>query len=341
MKASIFAISAAFLANPSFAEVSAREALASALIRGLPVIVASRNSAGNIDVESAIDIAATGADEIVDIGSITKTVTAVAILHLIENHSLTLEATLGELLPNVPEDKAQITLHQLLTHTSGIVESMGDDSEALSRPDFLERVFDAPLGSIPGTLHAYSNAGYSILAAIIEIQSGQEFEDYLIDYVIPEGLPAIGYRRAYDVDRAILSDRLWLTGFQRLAVADASWGASEPGWNLIGNGGLVTTAEGFLSFWVAFINGDIVSETLVVEATTPQVDEGNGDTFYGYGLVVEPLDNGEQLLWHDGGNDIFSAEWRHLTASGVTFFSAGRGEAAFDAMSMILTAAEN
>jgi len=58
-------------------------------------------------------------------------------------------------------------------------------------------------------------------------------------------------------------------------------------------------------------------------------------------MVVEPLDDGTQLLWHDGGNDVFSAEWRHLTGADVTFFSAGRGEAAFDAMSKILASAEN
>ncbi len=341
MKVMALTMSASLLAGPLFAEVPAREALAGALARDLPVIVASRNSVGDIDVESAIDVAAQGADEIIDVGSITKTVTAVAILYLIENQGLTLETTMAELLPDVPQDKAQITLHQLLTHTSGIVESTGDDGEALSRSEFLERVFDAPLDAAPGTLHSYSNAGYSVLAAIIEVQSGQEYEDYLIDRVIPEGSSAIGYARAYDAKRAITSDRMWLTGFQRRGLADASWGSSEPGWNLIGNGGLVTTAEGFLAFWAAFLNGDIVDATLVAEATTPHVDEGSGDTFYGYGIVIEPLNDGTEMLWHDGGNDIFSAEWRHLTGSDVTFFSAGRGEAAFDAMSMILISAEN
>ena len=69
----------------------------------------------------------------------------------------------------------------------------------------------------------------------------------------------------------------------------------EPGWNLVGNGGLVTTAEGFLNFWSAFVNGRIVSQTLVAEALTPQVDEGGGDTFYGYGLVVRTA-----RRWCDG-----------------------------------------
>jgi len=248
MKVITLALSASLLACPLIAEGQARESLAAALTGNLHVVVASRNGVGDIEVESATEIAAQGVDEIVDIGSITKTVTAVAILHLIEDQGLTLETTLTELLPDVPQDKAQITLHQLLTHTSGIVESTGDDGEALSRSEFLERVFEAPLDASPGMFHSYSNAGYSVLAAIIEVQSGLEYEDYLIDHVIPEGSSAIGYARAYEAERAITSDRIWLTGFQRRAVADASWGAPEPGWNLIGNGGLVTTAEGFLAF---------------------------------------------------------------------------------------------
>ncbi len=341
MRALNVAISVVFVANPSFADVSAREALAAALARDLPVIVASHNSHGEIDVESAIDIAAQGADEIVDIGSITKTVTAVATLHLIEKQGLTLEASLGELLPGVPEDKAEVTLHQLLTHTSGIVESTGNDGEKLSRKDFLKRVFAAPLDAGPGNRYSYSNAGYSVLAAIIEVQSGLKYEDYLLDHVVPTGSSAIGYARAYHVDRAIKSNRVWLTGFMRREVADASWRAAEPGWNLIGNGGLVTTAEGFLSFLAAFLNGDIVDAALVAEATKPHVDEGSGDTFYGYGLVVERLEDGTQMLWHDGGNDIFSAEWRHFSNSGVTYFSAGKGDAAFDAMSIILSNVKN
>ncbi len=319
-----------------FADQSPQNALARVTATNLPVIVASRDATGAINVESALDIQAPNADEIVDLGSITKTVTAIAVLHLIEAQDLTLDTSLGQLLPGVPPDKAQITLHHLLTHASGIVESTGNDAEQLTRSEFLQHVLGAPLEATPGSVYSYSNAGYSLLAAIIELQSGLDYEDYLIDKVIPEGLPAIGYARAYDPQRAITSDRMWLTGFQRHAVAKASWGAREPGWNLIGNGGIVTTAKGFLSFWAAFLAGEIVSDALVAQAVKPHIDEGNGNTFYGYGLVVQPLADGSRMFWHDGGNDIFSAEWRHFSSSGVTLFSAGQGEAAFDAMEIML-----
>lgn len=327
-------------ATASFADTASRRVLASVSATHLPVVVAARDAAGVMDVESALDIGAAHAEELVDLGSITKTVTAIAVLHLAESKGLSLDVSLRDVLPNVPQDKAQITLHHLLTHTSGIVESTGNDAVQLTRSEFLQRALDAPLQATPGSVYAYSNAGYSLLAAIIELQSGLDYEDYLIEEVIPQGVPAIGYARAYDAQRAITSGTLLRTGFQRRAVADASWGAPEPGWNLVGNGGAVTTAKGFLSFWAAFLNGDIVSDAMIAKATTPHIDEGNGDTFYGYGLVVQPLADGSNLLWHDGGNDIFSAEWRHVSASGVTLFSAGRGDAAFDAMAMMLANAQ-
>ncbi len=336
MKSLILFVTAIVFVSPALAETATREILAAAMASDHPVIVAARDSTGAIEVESGIDAKVAGADEIVDIGSITKTVTAIAVLHLIEDMGMTTQTTLSQLLPNVPRDKAEITLHQLLTHTSGVIESTGDDEEKLSRSAFLERVLEAPLDSESGAVHSYSNAGYSILAAIIELQSGLDYEGYLIERVIPEGLDPIGYGRVFDENRSMISKRLWLTGYQRLHVAEASWGGSAPGWNLIGNGGLVTTAEGFLSFWAAFLDGEIVGEDYVTAALIPHIDEGEGDTFYGYGLVVEPLDDGGLLFWHDGGNDIFSAEWRHHTSSGTTFFSAGTGGSAFQAMASIL-----
>ncbi|MDX8351999.1 serine hydrolase domain-containing protein [Cognatiyoonia sp. IB215182] len=338
MKAPLLGAALAALATPALADTPAHEALETVMRAHHPVIVAAQDGAGAVTVESGVDIKAHDADEIVDLGSIAKTVTAIATLHLIEEPGLSVQSTLAALLPDVPDDKANITLHQLLTHTSGIVESTGDDNEPLTRAAFLERVLATPLDNTPGATYAYSNAGYSLLAAVIEIRSGMTYEDYLIENVIPEGSTPIGYGRAYDEDRAITSHRTWLTGFKRRHVAEASWGGPAPGWNLIGNGGLVTTAEGFLSFWAAFLNADIVSEHYVAAAMAPHVDEGDGMLFSGYGLVVEKLENGSVMFWHDGGNDIFSAEWRHLADTGQTYFTAGTGSAAFDAMESILAA---
>ncbi|MEO0637065.1 MAG: serine hydrolase [Pseudomonadota bacterium] len=328
-------LAATIVILPASAETAMQRAVSVAEDLNLPVVIAARDRSGTTKVKSALSIKANDAEPLVDLGSITKTVTAIATLHLIDEMNLSPQATLGELLADVPSDKAGITLHQLLTHTSGLIECTGDDDEDLSRSAFLARVFSSTLIAKPGTEHLYSNAGYSVLGAVIEIASGMGFEDYLIERVIPRGLPLIGYGKVYIDERSILSERTWQTRFQRLSIADASWGGLDPGWNLIGNGGLVTSAEGFLPFWSAFMDGEVVGKELVNLALSPHVDEGEGETFYGYGLVVEQLSDGSHVYWHDGGNDLFSAEWRHFEKSGLTVFTAGTGNAAFEAMKAV------
>lgn len=337
MKLCSLILSALCFAQSSTADPLGRDRLAVAMASHRPVIAASLDGAGNFEIESSIEIKAPKAEALVDIGSITKTVTAITALHLIENMGLSTQSSLAELLPSVPKDKASITLHQLLTHTSGLLKSTGDDAEILSRSGFLGRVLSAPLETTPGAVHSYSNAGYSLLAAIIEVQSNMGYEDYLLEHVLPDGAPPIGYAAVYTEAQSIVSGRHWLTAFQRQPIAEASWGGREPGWNLVGNGGLVSTAEGFVTLWSSFIGGKIVSHDLVKAALTPHIDEGNGDTFYGYGLVVEPRGQQDTVYWHDGGNEIFSAEWRYETGSGVTLFTAGRGDAAFEAMNEMMS----
>lgn len=312
-------------------------ALARALEENPEIVVGARDGNGVIETINGFEIEAIDGDPLVDIGSNNKFVTAVALLHLSEANAFTTEANIGQLLPDVPADKENITLHQLLTHTSGLTTWTGEDGEALDRDTFLSRVFDAPLESVPGTTYEYSNPGYSVLAAVIEVQSGMDYEDYLIDVVLTERLPAIGYARAYDPLRSIRTARQLSTIFQRLRIDEASWGSVAPGWNLIGNGGAVTTAEGFLRFWAAFQSGEIIDPLLVDLALTAHVTEDDGEFSYGYGIIIEDLPGIGVMYWHDGGNDYFTSEWRHIVSKNLTFFAAGTGESAYEAINAMIT----
>ncbi|MBV6634224.1 MAG: beta-lactamase family protein, partial [Alphaproteobacteria bacterium] len=223
----------------------------------------------HMDVEMSAFPHVSAVDPLVDIGSLTKFVTAVVVLHMVEAGEFMLNTTLSELLPNVPEDKRDITIHQLLTHSSGLVESTGSDEEVLGRDAFLNRLMVAPLAHPVGAQYLYSNAGYSLLAAIVEVKAGMSFDDYLNQHVLAANdLPAMGYQIAYDPALSMKSGRSWRTWFQPSAIAEASWGGPTPGWNLIGNGGAVATAEGFLLFWDAFYSGRIVTPSLVDLALT-------------------------------------------------------------------------
>jgi CubicO group peptidase (beta-lactamase class C family) len=232
-------------------------------------------------------------------GSITKQFTAAAILRLEMDGLLSTDDRLSEHLEGVPDDKKDITLHHLLTHTSGIVPSTGDDFEVLGRDDMVQRAMDAPLAFEPGTRMMYSNAGYSLLAAVVEVVSGQPYEEYLAEHIFgPAGMKMTGYRLP-DWSRAVVAH--WYRGeTDNGTPLDKHY----PYWNLIGNGGILSTL-GDMFRWYEALKGDaVLSEAEKRKLWTPFLND------YGYGWDVLQTPRGT-LVQHDGGSDLgASAELR-------------------------------
>ena len=237
------------------------------------------------------------------IGSLTKAFTAAAILRLEADGALHTGDRLGTLLPDVPEDKAGITLQQLLTHTAGIVESIypsGLEAEWVprTRQEALDRILAAPLRFPPGQRFAYSNAGYTLLAAVVERVSGVGFEAFLRQKIlVPADLDDIGMQApawslarfphvlAGDEDRGTLVSRL---GLDRKDP--------PPLWNLMGNSGLQATAFE-LHRWVRALRGGRV----VPQAAVARMFDG-GKYAYGYGWEVHALPGGNREFRHVGGH---------------------------------------
>lgn len=110
-------------------------------------------------------------------GSITKAFTAAGIMKLVEMGKVSLSDNLEKFFPDVPTDKASITLKQLLTHSSGFVEFLkedGGDYEKINTKDFLNRAFNSKLAFTPGEKGIYTNVGMSILGIVIEKVSGMD-----------------------------------------------------------------------------------------------------------------------------------------------------------------------
>jgi CubicO group peptidase (beta-lactamase class C family) len=252
-----------------------------------------------------------------DINSVTKTVTAVMTLKLVEQDGVKLDETLGQIFTSVPADKTGITVHHLLTHAAGFVESVGDDAERLSKAQFLERAFATRLRSKPGRRYHYSNVGFSVLAAIIEQRSGKPYDQYLREDVLGgRHLPDTGYKSVYEDARSLRS-----TAGE--TIRTASWGGHEPFWNLVGNGAMISTTADFIQFRQAFVNGQIVDAPLVQRAQVKHIPETRSrSSHYGYGLVVQDHPKLGRIYWHDGGNDIFSAIWIDLADKGDVIFTA-------------------
>jgi CubicO group peptidase (beta-lactamase class C family) len=174
-----------------------------------------------------------------DVGSILKIVTAIAIFELEEKGALHLTDSLGDLLPDVPSDKAEITLHDVLLHRAGLAEyhDTQGDFEPMTREEARAKILAQPLAFEPGSDEAYSNSGYTLLADVIETISGEAYTDYVRRVVFePAGMRDTGF----------YSEPLWQRVPTAIGYASERYGDNDPAgwpytWALIGNGGLVTT----------------------------------------------------------------------------------------------------
>ena len=123
------------------------------------------------------------------IGSLTKQFTAMAVLILQEHGRLNVQDSVCKYVSECPPDWAAITIHHLLTHTSGIPEllSLPEFQTTLALPSpvsrTVERFRNKPLEFRPGEKFKYSNSGYILLAYIIERITGQPYEDFLKDNI--------------------------------------------------------------------------------------------------------------------------------------------------------------
>jgi len=246
-----------------------------------------------------------------DIASITKTVTGMIAADQIAQGRITPDTTLGDVFNDAPPAYAPITLHQLLTHAAGVVGGVGDDFEALDGPGLRARAFQTPLVFEPGATYRYSNLGYSLAVQMLEQVSGQSYQELVQQAFQRVGAVHTGYEAVLDPEHLVRTD-------DGESLYDLSWGGQAPGWNLIGNGGLASTASDLMAWRLAYANGDLTAEGAVALAHQPyQAEDPEGRSHYGYGLVVETHPDLGRIYWHNGGSRHFNVHWREFADQGV------------------------
>jgi CubicO group peptidase (beta-lactamase class C family) len=119
-------------------------------------------------------------DTVFPIGSLTKSFTAISILQLEEEGKLSVEQPLSKYVQGFPNGD-DITIHHLLTHSSGIPELLNvvDNKNEHSPNEIIEQIKNKELEFKPGEKYAYSNSNYLLLGSIIESVSGQSYKDYV------------------------------------------------------------------------------------------------------------------------------------------------------------------
>jgi CubicO group peptidase (beta-lactamase class C family) len=192
------------------------------------------------------------------IGSTPIDFTHGAVLKLMETGKLSLEDPITKYFDDVPADKAGITLEHLRTGQSGLIDFPGipgvDENLDLSwidRAEFLRRVFAAPLQFEPGTSEQHSHCAWGVLAAVIELVSSQDYEEFLREhFFVPAGMTRTGhYPLAQEFGAAEVASGLGGNIWGDIN-SPAHWG--ETSWLVLGSGGMVST-PGDLWRWRQFL----------------------------------------------------------------------------------------
>ncbi len=259
-------------------------------------------------------------DTLWPIGSISKHFTAAAVLKLQSQGKLSVSDRLDALLPaewlqGVPRHMGQITVHQLLTHTAGFPESSGMATPRHSAAEQVRHAFRTGLDFAPGTEAGYSNIGYGVLAAVVEVVSGKPFEQTLRETVlVPAGMTDTAIRSmAWDDGRVA---RGMIDGQDRGRL-DTDWPATP--WWLLGAGGVQTTLWDMHRWSQGLRDHTVLDPEAFAAMTTAHVREGPGmSTGYGCGVFDTPRHT--TMIGHNGSDDVFAADWRHYVQDGVTVF---------------------
>jgi CubicO group peptidase (beta-lactamase class C family) len=225
----------------------------------------------------------------------------------------------------VPADKANITIHQLLTHSSGFREFLKNDAgdyEKINKEAFLQRAFEEPLAFKPGEKSVYTNIGFSILGIIIENISGLDYEQFLkTELFQPLNISSIGYHYpATAIDTIAV-------GYQN----GTRWGTHQehfeksgggPYWNLKANGGLEASLDDMFKWINSFTNYTVLSKATIDKMFTPQVqeEEYNGESYFGYGCNISKSRRNTPMISNGGSNGIYFARIIRLPVEGLVFY---------------------
>ena len=255
------------------------------------------------------------AETVFSIGSITKQFTAAAILKLEMQGKLKVEDTVAKFFPAAPDDKKGITLHQLLTHTSGLDSDFAGDYEPVSRDEYVKRILGSKLLSPPGTKFHYANSGYSLLAAIVEIASGMPYETYLRENLfLPAGMKDTGYKLPGWPPAKIAVG--YKNGKRWGRITEKPWANDGPHWALRGNGGIHSTLDDMLRWDKALSSDTVLSAPERAKMFKAQVAE-QADGFYGYGWSIGTSAWDSRLIEHNGGNGVMYADFLRYVDDGI------------------------
>ena len=255
------------------------------------------------------------------IGSVTKQFTAAAVLKLAETGKLSPQDKLTKFFPDFPRGD-EVTIHHLLTHTSGI-------HSYTNKPGFLQGVAtlvepaaliasfkNDPYDFDPGQRWLYNNSGYFLLGEIVAQVSGMSYGDYLQQtFFGPLGMTATGvHAKAATIPHEAMGYSYQNGGFEKALDWDMSWA---------GGAGALYSTVGDLHRWnEAVFKGNLLTEASRAAAFTPvrtaaDPEPGPKKSGYGYGWMMAEW-RGQRVIEHGGGLNGFVSQLLRLPEHNLT-----------------------
>jgi D-alanyl-D-alanine carboxypeptidase len=272
--------------------------LSLAVVRGGKIVKAKGYGLANLELNVAA-----APETVYEIGSLTKQVTAAAVMLLVEEGKVSLEDKITKHLAGLPDAWGAITVRHLLTHTSGIKTYVGtvgfEVSRRLTGDEFIKAAGGLPLLFEPGASWDYSNTNFNLLGHLVERASGRPFWQFLEERLFrPLGMNAT----RYNDQRRVIPSRADGYFFR-----EGEWAKRDPPvWDVGAAGALLSTALDVAKWEAALEEGRVLKPSSLEQMWTPVGLRGGGTYPYGFGWSVETF-RGHRLVSHGGIMAGFSA----------------------------------
>ncbi len=235
------------------------------------------------------------------VGSISKPLTAVALMQLVEQHKIDLDAPVQKYVLSFPDKGARITPRLVAGHLAGLRHYKDDEFLIAKHYDSIVeglKIFaDDPLVAPPGTKYSYSTYGFNLLSAVIESASGERFLDYMQRHVFD----ALGLVHTMaDENRLLVDQRSRFYShpkggpFENAPYVDNSYKWA--------GGGFLSTPEDLVRFGSALLHpGFLTADSLKLLFSSQKTIAGQ-ETRYGMGWAIHESQSGQRIYEHSGGS---------------------------------------
>lgn len=301
------------------AELKARgiPGVAVAVVHGDRIVIQKGFGVANVETKEPVS-----PEMLFKINSATKMFTSAALVTLSEEGKIDLNAPVGRYLDGLSPKLSQVTAHQLLSHTAGLKPGWlpgSTSSPAMPLRDVARGFTDEYIFVEPGRVFSYSNPGFALAGAVVEVISGKPYADYVTERLFrPLGMSRTTYdpkmAMTFPFSRGLLSDGAG--GPQIVKQYPPTPAMNQPGF------GIISSVQELARFATAFVNAgrldgkQVLSASLVKKLSTPYAafNQAKGD--YGYGLRVYEH-RGVRVVEHGGqglgfGSLIYMVPERHF-----------------------------